>query len=161
MPRVCTVCGHPRRPDIDRALVDGVPYRVIAKRYEASPAAVQRHKDHVPATLARARDAADVADADNLLGQLQELRAKALELLDKAERAGDYRTALAGVREARGCVETLLEVSGELDRRGVVNIVVSPQWIELRTVILSALRGHPEARRGVVTALRAVEGGTT
>lgn len=160
MPRVCTVCSHPKRSDIDRALVDGIPYRTIAKRYGASAAAVQRHKDHVPATLAKARDASDVADADDLLAHLASLRTKALDLLTKAETAGDYRTALAGVREARACVETLLEVSGELDRRGVVNIVVSPQWIELRTVIIGALRDHPDARQSVAKALKAVERGT-
>jgi len=43
------------------------------------------------------------------------------------------RTALSGIREARGNVELLAKLRGELDERPVVNILVAPQWIALRT----------------------------
>jgi len=157
MPRVCTICVHPAREAIDMALVAGEPYRGIAKRYEASEAAVFRHREHVPATIAQAQAAGQVAKADDLLEQLQALRNKAMALLLKAEAAGDYRTALAGIREARACIETLLEVEGELDRRPQVNVTISAEWVEIRTVILSALQAHPEARQAVVTALGRVD----
>ena len=157
MPRTCTVCAHPDRSAIDAALVAGDAYRSIAKRYEASEAAVFRHREHVPATIAQAQAAETVAQADDLLEQLQALRNKAMSLLLKAEAAGDYRTALAGIREARACIETLLEVEGELDRRPQVNIVVSAEWVEIRTVILTALTSHPEARTAVVRALGKVD----
>jgi len=153
MPRTCTVCVHPAREAIDKALIAGEPYRGIAKRYEASEAAMFRHREHLPATLVKAQAAETVAQADDLLQQLQALRNKAMALLLKAEAAGDYRTALAGIREARACIETLLEVEGELDRRPQVTIVTNPQWIELRSVIMGALLVHPEAREDVVTAL--------
>jgi hypothetical protein len=98
-----------------------------------------------------------VAKADDLLEQLQALRNKAMALLLKAEAAGDYRTALAGIRESRACIETLLEVEGELDRRPQVTIVTNPQWIEIRSVILTALQTHPEARSAIVRALGKVD----
>ncbi len=157
MPRTCTVCSHPERPAIDKALVSGEPYRGIAKRYEASEAAMFRHREHLPATMVKAQAAGQVAQADDLLEQLQALRNKAMALLLKAEAAGDYRTALAGIREARACIETLLEVEGELDRRPQVTIVTNPQWIEIRSVILTALQTHPEARSAVVRALGKVD----
>jgi Fe-S oxidoreductase len=157
MPRTCTVCVHPAREAIDTALIAGEPYRGIAKRYEASEAAMFRHREHLPATLVKAQAAGQVAKADDLLEQLQALRNKAMALLLKAEAAGDYRTALAGIREARACIETLLEVEGELDRRPVLNLTVSAEWIQLRTVILLALQAHPEDRQAVVTALGRVD----
>jgi len=139
------------------ALVAGEPYRGIAKRYEASEAAMFRHREHLPATMVKAQAAGQVAKADDLLEQLQALRNKAMALLLAAERAGDLRTALAGVREARGCIEVLLEVEGEISRRPEVNITISAEWVEIRSVILTALQAHPEARQDVVRALGRVD----
>ncbi len=158
MPRTCTICSHAQRPAIDRALVDGTTYRTIADRFGLSETALKRHKaDHLPATLAKAREASEVAAADDLLGQIQELRRKAIELLGKAEKAGDYRTALMGIREARACIETLLEVEGELDRRPTVNVIMSPQWIQVRTLLMTALRPYPDAAQAVAAGLQAIE----
>lgn len=158
MPRVCSVCTHPERAAIDAALLGGEPYRRIASRLGASTTALQRHKAHIPAHLSTAHEAEAVASADDLLDQVRALQRKALDLLSKAEREGDYRTALAGVREARACLELLLEVSGELDRRSVVNIAVNPQWIQLRTVIVAALEPYPEARLAVADAIESRDG---
>lgn len=157
MPRVCTICSHGERKRIDGALVEGMALRGIARTFRVSEDALARHRDHIPGEMVKAKDAADVAAADNLLAQLQALRNKAMALLLKAEAAGDYRTVLTGVREARACLEVLLEVEGELDRRPQVTIITNPQWIELRSVILLALQTHPEARQAVVRALGKVD----
>ncbi len=160
MPRVCTICTHPKRVAIDRALLAGEAYRSIASRFDTSTAALQRHKkDHVPAHVAKAKEAEQVADADNLLQQIKALRNRAISILQKAEHAGDYRTALMGIREARGCVETLMEVEGELDRRGVVNVIVNPQWIAIRDTLFEALQDFPEARQKAAAAIQAAEMG--
>jgi hypothetical protein len=159
MPRVCGVCQHPERAAIDQALVAGTPARQLASRYGTlSRMAFWRHReDHIPVHLAKAQEAAEVAQADRLLDEVRALRAKAVALLLKAEQAGDYRTALLGVREARACVETLLEVEGELDRRPTVNLLVAPEWLAVRTALLAALGPYPEARQAVATALGALE----
>lgn len=154
MPRTCLTCCHPERARIDTALVAGEPLRNIAKRFAISPASLNRHRAHLPAHVAKAHEAERVASADSLLSQVQSLQAKALDLLAKAERAGDYRTALAGVREARACLELLAEVEGKLDRRDVVNILIAPEWIALRTSILIALEPFPEARLAIAAALQ-------
>jgi hypothetical protein len=161
VPRTCTICTHPKRREIDRALLDAATYRTIADRYGLSETALKRHrKEHVPAELAKAQQAAEVAIADDLLGQVRALRNRAISLLTKAEAAGDYRTALAGIREARACIEVLLEVEGELDRRGVTNIVINAEWIELRTIMLTALQPYPDARQAIAARLRMIEGGS-
>ena len=154
MPRVCTICTHPEREAINQALITNEPYRVIAQRFAASPDAVYRHKiDHLPAKLAQAEAAKETALADDLLGQVKALRNKAIAILGKAEAAGDLRTALLGIREARACVELLLEVEGELHRQPVVNVLIAPEWLQLRTVILQSLAPFPDARAALAHTL--------
>jgi hypothetical protein len=111
----------------------------------------------LPAKLVKAQEAQEVTKADSLLDQVIELRDKALSILDKAEQAGDLRTALQGVREAKGCLELLARLQGELQEQATVNILINPQWLSLRTVILEALDRYPEARQAVARALREVE----
>jgi len=140
--------------------VEGLPFRHIASRFDTSTAALKRHKsDHLPGHVAKAQEAKQVADADDLLHQLKALRNKAISILQQAEQAGDFRTALMGIREARACIETLLEVEGELDRRGVTNIVISPEWLEIRAVVLTALQPFPAAAHAVAGRLAVIEGG--
>ncbi len=47
----------------------------------------------------------------------------------------------------------LLEVRGELDRHPQINLVMSAQWVSLRTAILAALEPYPGARATVTKVL--------
>jgi transposase-like protein len=154
MPRRCTVCDHPQRHGIDEALVSGAPYRSVAKRFGLSESAVYRHKtEHLPAHLLKARQADEAARADDLLEQVRHLQNHALDILERAEKAGDLRTALAAISQARGNLGLLGKLAGELDERPVVNLNLSPEWLELRTVIVGALEPHPAAHTAVLRAL--------
>src|SRR5215218_10004290 len=157
MPRRCTVCDHPERNSIDQALVNVAPYRSVAKRFALSESAVYRHKtEHLPVHLLKAREVEEVARADDLLDQVRHLQTHALDILERAEEAGDLRTALAAIFQARGNLELLGKLAGELDERPVVNLNVSPEWLELRAVIVGALEPHPPAHRAVIRALEGV-----
>ncbi len=154
MPRSCTICEHLERERIDKALVGDSSNRSVASLYDVSEAAVRRHKaNHLPAKLVMAQAAEEVAQADTLLGQVRDLQRRALDILDKAEEAGELRTALGAIREARGNLELLAKLLGELDERSVVNLNLSPEWLELRAVIVGALEPHPEARGAVLRAI--------
>jgi hypothetical protein len=161
VPRSCTVCVHAKREEIDRALVEGVSAAEISGRYRTvGERAVRRHRsNHLPAKLVMAEKAAQVAEADDLLEQVGDLQRRALAILDKAEEVGELKTALSAIREARGNLELLAKLLGELDERPVVNLNVSPEWLELRTVIVTALEPHPEAMSAVVGALEGAESG--
>jgi transposase-like protein len=103
MPRRCTVCDHPERHSIDEALVGGAPYRSVAKRFGLSESSVYRHKtEHLPAHLLKAREVEEAARADDLLDQVRTLQTHALDILERAEKSGDLRTALAAISQARG-----------------------------------------------------------
>ena len=118
MPRVCTICKSPDRAAIDSALLAGKPYRYVASRYGTSTGALQRHKKNDITALVKAADerlaVADRLRGDKLHGQVKDLAEKAVGILAKAEASGDFRTALVAVREARGCLELIAKLNGEL-----------------------------------------------
>lgn len=157
MPRKCTICEHPEVEEINKALAGGGSIRFIANQFSISHQALQRHKKHILTTLTKAREAQEIAKADTLLDQVAELRDKALGILAKAEQAGDLRTALQGIKEARACLELLARLQGELQEQTTVNVLVNPQWVSLRTVVLQSLEPYPEARVAVAAALQEVE----
>jgi hypothetical protein len=153
------VCTHPDKEAIDEALVGGTALSALAAKYrDISEDALGRHKaNHLPAKLVMAEQAAEVVEANNLLAQVGDLQRRVLAILDKAEEAGELRTALSAIKEARGNLELLAKLLGELDERPVVNLNISPEWLELRAVIVGALEPHPEALRAVVGALEGAE----
>ncbi len=156
MPRRCAVCTHPDKEAIDEALVGDAALSALAAIYRVSDDSLSRHKaKHLPAKLVMAQAAEEVAQADDLLSQVQDLQSRTLAILEAAEGTEQHRTALSAIREARSNLELLAKLLGELDERPVVNLNVSPEWLELRAVIVGALEPHPEARGAVV---RAIEG---
>ncbi len=156
MPRECTICRHGEGYAINVALVQRDPYRHIAALYDVSTAALQRHShDHIPPLLLQAARAVEVANADDLLARVEELRLKAMDVLGEAEDAHDHRVMLAAIDRASKQLELLARLMGEISDAPQINILVSPEWITLRSRLLYALDAYPEARGSV---LRAIEG---
>jgi hypothetical protein len=122
MPQECSICRDDEREAIDKALLNGTPYRDIAGRCEVSKSAVARHRQHLSKTLVKARAAVEVAKADKLLERVLGLCRRAEDLLDRAEQDGLLDTALRAIREARGCLELLARLNGAL-RESSINIV--------------------------------------
>ncbi len=157
MPRKCTICHHDEREAIDAALVTREPFRHIAAQHGVSTSALVRHSDdHIPAELVKAQEAAEAAQADDLLAQVCNLRDKALGILEKAENTNDLRTALGAIREARGCVELFGKLAGQLRDAPTVNLFMTAEWREVQTAVLAALEAHPNARLAVAGALSQV-----
>ena len=157
MPQRCSVCAHADHEAIDAAIVEGESLRNIAERYAVSTTALHRHKAHLPLTVARAHEAVEVAEADRLLATVRDLMQAAITTITQAEIDGDLRTKLAAIREARETAKLLLEVHGELQTAPTINLVVAPEWVEVRTVVLQALGPYPQARLAVVGALEKVK----
>ncbi len=82
-----------------------------------------------------------------------------MRILDTAcEVDGDLRVALGAIREARGCLELLGKLAGELQEGATVNVFVSAEWLQVQAVILTALEPHAEARFAVAAALGNIGG---
>lgn len=160
MPRTCTVCQHPERTAIDRALVGGKACREIAALYRVSPDAVERHAaKHLPQTLIEARKAADDEHALDVVKQLRAINGASLRILHEAQQGQDPQTALKAIDRIQRQIELQAKLLGQLDERPQVNILMAPEWLQVRAVLLTALAPHHEARRAVTAALVAIEAG--
>jgi len=144
MPRTCTICSHPERNAIDRALIESRPLREVARQYETSKDALLRHKaEHLPGTLVKAKEAENIASADGLLKQIVDLQQRTLTVLEKAEDKEDLKTVLQAVRESRGNLELLAKMLGELHEGQDSSLRSSSQWVSIRSVILQVLAPFP------------------
>jgi len=157
MGRTCTVCAHKDVAEIDRLLLCSDSYRDIARQFGLSKDALARHKEsHIPKELLKSNDIQEVAKADVLLVQLEEIRKKTLSLLDKAEQAADtrvYGAPVAYLREIREQFKLIAELEGRLASQPQINILVNPQWIELKALIITTLKPYPEAYEALIDAL--------
>lgn len=154
--RPCTVCGHPQRVEIDKLLAPtDANFAAISRQFAGiSEDALKRHKEsHIAASLVKAEGIKEVAEANTLLADIRALREKATTILEKAEKAGDLKTALLGIREARGCIELLAKVEGQLDDRPQINVLINPEWISLKSQIITILKEHPAALEALADAL--------
>jgi hypothetical protein len=159
--RSCTVCSHGESFAINEALVlEKASNRAITRQFGLHHDAVRRHRQHIPELLVKASEAMEVAQADDLLENVRGLQRRAYAILDTAEETGELRTALAAIREARGSLELLAKLLGELDERPVINITLSEEWTQIRGAMMDVLSPYGEARVAVARRLLELEGST-
>jgi hypothetical protein len=142
---------------MEKAILAGGSLRDIAGRFKVSKSALERHcKEHLPKRVVRSAEKHELADGRTLLEQLRELGADTRAILTEAREAGgDSALALKAIARLERQLELQGRLLGELKDGGpVVNVLVSPEWVTLRTVILGALSRHPEAQRDVAGAIR-------
>ena len=157
----CTVCDHPERDAIARALVGGASLGDVAARFGGlSKSAVGRHAaQHLPATLAQSARAAEVARADTILERLAEITKVTRAILADAYRSRTHALALQAVARLERQLELEARLLGELRDGPTVNVVLTPEWARAIGVLLAALAPYPEARVRAADALAQLEGG--
>jgi hypothetical protein len=100
--------------------------------------------------LVKAAANREILRADDLLREATDIYHYARGLFEAAETVRDGAIA---VREMRGCLDLLGRLLGELREPGVVNLVLSVEWVETRAVIMQALAPYPDAAVAVADAL--------
>jgi hypothetical protein len=88
LPRTCTICSHPERAEIDKALVAAEEsLRTIADRWAISKTALIRHKaDHLPQRLVAAKATAEIADGLEVMDELRRCFERVNLLFDACDR---------------------------------------------------------------------------
>lgn len=166
----CLVCSHREHAAIDLALARGVSVTAIGRRYKISTDSLYRHRaNHLPPTLRAQLIAGPDLDIDldrlketesqSLLAHLVGLRHRLFAALDAAEEYadGNMLTRVASALHAN------LELTGKLlgdlgvGSTNVTNILIAPQYIEMRVALVQALSAFPEARLAVAQALHQIE----
>jgi hypothetical protein len=173
MGRMCTVCSHEKRQEIDKALVSGATHREVSERFRLSPSAVYRHKQgHLSERLKRAFEAKETRQAVELvqhraeekakeIGQaldvVQQLRAinsATLQVLQQARESEKHSLSLQAVDRIHRQIELQAKLLGELQETGPqVNVLIAPEWHEVRVHVLQALTPYPDARAAVAEVL--------
>jgi len=155
MARSCTICDHPSCDEINNRLVRGDSIAKIALDFAISEHALRRHKqNHMSKFLEPSYEAKEVAQADSLFDELKGIQLRTTMLLNRAEDKGDIRSCAPLLREMREQIRLMLELEGRLAAQPQINILVNPQWLELRTLIIEALEPFPEAREAVTRVIQ-------
>jgi len=104
-------------------------------------------------TEARESISARLEACHDYFGQLRILRERAAMALETAEAAEDIKTALQAIRELKDMVRLWAELDGRISSQPQINLVLNPEWQEMRVTIITALRGYPEALEAVLRAI--------
>ena len=151
MPRTCTICTHLERPAIEGALVSGTSLREIAGRWSVTKSALHRHKqDHLASHLVKAKEQESIDQAIDVVRQLKAINVACLEILQKSRAEGKPSISLGAVDRIHRQLELQAKLLGELrETAPQVNVLVAPEWHEVRVTVLQALQSFPEARAAV------------
>jgi hypothetical protein len=158
VPRRCSICSHESRDEIDRALVRGVSTYALETSYSGlSRSALERHgrNGHISTRVLEAAGAEEVRGAFDVVAQLKSINLVCASILQEARdnQQDNPDLALRAVDRLHRQVELQSRLLGDLDDRPVVNIMASPEWIEVKHVIFGALEQDDAAYDAVVRAL--------
>ena len=107
----CSVCLHPDRAVIDRALMAHEELRSIADRHGLSKSSVHRHRRHVGKAIVRAAARREERFEDDLLGDARDLRSRTYRLLDEAVETKDTRLQAVLIAQVRENIRFLGELT--------------------------------------------------
>jgi hypothetical protein len=168
----CTVCAHERRHQIDIGLVHQVAARVLAERFNLSKDAIHRHAaNHLTppmrAAILAARKPSEIDlealradEAEGLLAGLVGQRARLLVKADMAMEWGDVKGSVAAENAIASNYTLVAKLLGQLVQVHDVrhtNLLISPDYLKLRSTLVDTLRAFPEAARAVGAALHRLE----
>src|SRR5262245_2959889 len=156
----CSVCSHRELAQINTALARGVAAPAIARRFKLGADSVYRHsRNHLPPQLRASLlagpnlegvdlDKLKEDESQSLLANLVALRHRLFAAVDCAEEYQDagMLTRVAGQLHAN--LELTGKLLGDLGVGGTtnVNVLIQPQYIELRVALVGALSAFPEAK---------------
>jgi hypothetical protein len=152
-------------------LAIGRPLARIAKKYGISKDAAWRHKKHLPPQLKSAlaghllRPGEDlekirVEESDGLLSHLAAQRARLLisqDLALEAEQLGLVATLSQAIHRNLELVGRYLGEFAVHSTQTTISILVTPEYLDLRSSLLRALAPYADARQAVAAALHEVE----
>jgi hypothetical protein len=168
----CQICRHPDRARIEHLFARGASRSAVGLKFGVSPGAVVRHWSvHVPphvkgAAMTRAlKPGIELEklvqdETIGLLEHLQRIRQTLYTRFDASAEAGDSAAVASLARSLHENLKVSAQKTGELQQHAktsVTNIVLSADYLQLRALLLQALRRHPEASLAVSTAFRQIE----
>jgi hypothetical protein len=143
--KTCSVCKHPRRAEIDEALIAGGDNAKIGKAFGPSRDAIRRHATHVLAIVKKYDETTALARGEDLKAKMLLREADLLRLQEKAEAGHDIPTAIAAIRELRQFHEPQARMEGQLKPQEVSVLAVNLDEQTSRRMAATYLERHPES----------------
>ena len=111
----CTICANKARKKIDAAVVlTGATICGVAAQFQVSDDSLRRHikHGHVLQRIAKAQNAQDIVEADNLLQEIQEIHNYQKDIFNEERANANNRLALEALRDQSRIVELKGKVLG-------------------------------------------------
>lgn len=154
----CSLCSHRDRDEFDRGLALGdVSQAEVARLVGCNRSAVNRHvKRHLlPAVKKQAQADAELGGV-SVLKELRGLYRRMKSHLDRAEQTDNWQAIRAFSAEARQDLELLSRLLGELESGATVNVLVSTEWLRVKTAIMEVMTAYPQAKEALAARLMEV-----
>jgi transposase len=162
------------RGQIEYELASGKSVRAIAKKFNVHEGVLYRHKKLLPPQLKAAylanflKPGADLEklkteESEAFLQNIAQQRARLLMMQDKAIEDDNAQLVASLAGRILQSQEIVGKYLGELQQHStktVVNMMLTPEYLSLRTAIVKALAPYPEAKRAVAQALYTMENNT-
>jgi hypothetical protein len=171
MPRPCATCHHIKRSEIDKRLAAGEPVKAVAREFGLNFSSLNRHRVQcvmLPTSNKINREAsqgtvalANLPSRDELGFAYEHLRIRCDAIATKAEAAGSLSVALAGLKEVRSTLDSIVRLAGHAAPSPATVAVQINNNFDADAMfrrLLSKLDDAPEARARVAQALFADDG---
>jgi hypothetical protein len=168
----CSICASKHRHQLEIGLAHGIAHNALARRFGVSPDAVSRHaQNHVTPAMRAAiltaqrpseidLEALQASESEGLLSQLVHQRARLQTHVAMAVDYGDVKAAISAEGAITSNLQLVSRLLGMIVQRHDVrstSILISSDYLQLRQVIVQALRPFPEAAQAVGAALHRLE----
>ena len=126
---ICSVCHHPRRQDIDNALLaGGVTLAALSQNYGPSLSALWRHKKHLQEKMRQAEKRLEHNLRQGYLFKFNNFLEVATDTVKTAGADGNSRLVLQAVREGTRILNFMTKLDIKMDQDTAYRLLASPQW---------------------------------
>jgi hypothetical protein len=125
----CSVCHHPRRQDIDHALLAGsLTLSALSQNFGPSLSALWRHKKHLQEKMRQAEKRLEANLRQGYLFKLNQTLAEVEIASAKAQAADNVDQVFKGARVKNRLIRDLSKMEAPWDTHTVYRLVASTQW---------------------------------
>jgi hypothetical protein len=155
----CKVCKHPKRSEIEQQIAARSLTTVeAAKIVGCHNSTISRHMYRCVAASVRERAQAEANELQsmNVLDQLRQSHQTTLQILDAALSKGKDRVALKALEVELKQLELNARITGQFSDAPQVNLMMAPEFVKLKQVIVDRLLPYPDARLALSEAFDAL-----
>ncbi len=157
MSRMCTICIHENRHDIEACIANGDANSKVAKRFGTSASAVLRHKGNCGLVRMDQRTERWRSRVD-IVGNLVVLASEACADHKNAREAESHMAVAALHGRRKDLLMAISEMQGPEDANAG-ELSKHPGFAAMRDAILAALEPFPEAKQALMRTLSPRTGG--